>query len=134
MKKIYALSFVLFSFAAFSQQRDAGNNLTSPAVTNQESSVTPTTNQSRNPSASAQARTSPAATLPYDMEDKYMGRTAEFLGNLTVSTLPADFPAYQKQWGLKEYNQIVSAYYIQHLDIVRDEVKKKLTSQQQQQR
>lgn len=126
MKQIYTLSLILFSFTAFSQQRNVNPNTNPPAVTDTKNAEAPAIGNTRNPSGSVQAKTSPATPLPYDMEDKYMGRKAEFLGNLTVSELPADFPVYEKQWDLKTYNQVVTAFYYNHLDIVREPVKKKL--------
>ena len=80
----------------------------------------------RSGSSSAQVNTQPVAPPPYDMEDKYMGRKAEFLGLLTVDQLPTDFPAYEKQWSLKEYNQVVDAYLMNHQDILKPRVKEKI--------
>src|ERR1700757_3767552 len=45
--------------------------------------------------------TIPAKVNPIDENDIYEGRKAEFLGNLTVSELPADFPTYDKSYGMK---------------------------------
>jgi hypothetical protein len=126
MKQIFTLSLVLCGFAAFSQQKSERTNTSQPVVSEQqknESTVAPIT---RTAPMSAQARTSEPAPLPYDVNDKYMGRAAEFLGNLTVSKLPSDFPVYEKQWSLKEYNGVVTAFYYNHLDIVREGVRKKL--------
>jgi hypothetical protein len=64
--------------------------------------------------------------LGYDVNQPYMGRKAEFLGNLTVSELPADFPQYDKAWSLKDYNGVVDAWYMLHMDILRPRVKAKI--------
>ena len=112
MKKIVACLLVCASLSAFAQ--DKKNN----------GSGDPQSAPVRTASTSAKASASPA---PYDVNDKYMGRKAEFLNNLTVSELPADFPVYQKKWGVKEYNEVVDAYYRSHLSILKDQVKQKLT-------
>ena len=59
-------------------------------------------------------------------DDVYMGRKAEFLNNLTVSELPADFPKYNKSYGLKYYNNLVDNYYGAHKDILKPRVKEKI--------
>jgi hypothetical protein len=125
MKQIYTLSFLLFSFTAFSQTKSANANSPEKSAIEQKSRETPS-NTVRNSSVSAQGRVSQPAPLPYDVNDKYMGRGEEFLANLTVDKLPGDFPLYEKQWSLKEYNQVVLAFYYNHLDIVKEGVRKKL--------
>jgi hypothetical protein len=126
MKQICTLSLVLFSFAAFSQQREVSKNGTQPIPNNQKATSTQVADNPRTSGSSVQVRTSEPVVLPYNVDDKYMGRAAEFLGNLTVSELPADFPVYEKQWDLKTYNEVVTAFYHNHLDIVRENVRKKL--------
>jgi hypothetical protein len=121
MKQFFTLSLLLFSFSVFSQ-RTVSKDDPAPAATSETNAVT----QQRTSATSSQIRTSEPAKLPYDVNDKYMGRAAEFIGNLTVSELPHDFPVYEKQWSLKEYNQVVLAFYYNHMDIVREPVKEKL--------
>lgn len=79
--------------------------------------------ESRGAATSAQVSSSP---LPYDVEDKYMGRRNEFLNYMTVTELPADFPIYDKAWGVKEYNAVVEAYCVNHQDILKERVKQKI--------
>lgn len=61
-----------------------------------------------------------------DENDIYMGRKAEFLGNLTISELPADFPKYDKSYGLRYYNNLVDNYYGSHKDILKPKVREKI--------
>lgn len=61
-----------------------------------------------------------------DENDPYMGRKAEFLNNLTISELPADFPKYDKSYGLRYYNNIIDNYYSLHKDILKEKVRKKI--------
>lgn len=86
--------------------------------------------QSRTSASSVKAESSP---LPYNVNDKYMGRRDEFLNNLTVTELPADFPVYEKQWGLKEYNAVVDAYYMNHMELLKPKVKQKVQYHKDQQ-
>jgi len=129
MKQIFTLSLVLFSFTVFSQQNAASKQSSAKELTKPQSSPQTTEVPSENPrtaATSAQSRTSEPVKPPYDVNDKYMGRKNEFLGNLIVAELPADFPVYEKQWSLREYNQVVTAFYYNHLDIVKEKVKNKL--------
>jgi hypothetical protein len=109
MRSILTLFFVFSAIGAFAQAR------TSDQQTN-----------SRGSSSSSQVRES--APLPYNVDDKYMGRKAEFLGNTILADLPADFPVYDKKWSLKDYNKVVDAYYSKHLDILKESVKQKIQS------
>jgi hypothetical protein len=61
-----------------------------------------------------------------DENDTYMGRKAEFLGNLTVNELPTDFPKYDKSYGLRYYNNLVDNYYGAHKDILKEKVRQKI--------
>lgn len=61
-----------------------------------------------------------------DENDAYMGRKVEFLGNLTVSELPADFPKYDKSYGLRYYNNLVDNYYGSHKDILKPKTREKI--------
>jgi hypothetical protein len=68
----------------------------------------------------------PIVKSPIDENDTYMGRKAEFLGNLTVSELPSDFPVYDKSYGLRYYNNLVDNFYGSHKDILQEKVKVKI--------
>src|ERR1035437_458333 len=68
----------------------------------------------------------PAYKNPIDENDVYMGRKDEFLGNLTVNELPADFPKYEKSYGLRYYNNIVDNFYASHKDILKEKVRQKI--------
>jgi hypothetical protein len=126
MKYFYTLSFVMLGLVAFSQQKNTDVNSPASSAINQTNTENTSVVIPRNSAGSVQSRTSQPAPLPYDVNDKFMGRADEFLGNLTVSKLPLDFPIYEKQWTLKEYNEVVTAFYYNHLDIVKEGVKRKL--------
>jgi hypothetical protein len=110
MKKLILLLFVIASMNAFAQEK--------------------ATNNSQTPSTSARTSTTSvkavSAPSPYDVNDKYMGRKDEFLNNLTVSSLPNDFPLYDKKMSLMEYNQVVDNFYKTHPSILKDAVKQKV--------
>lgn len=114
MKSIVTLVFTFVSIGLFAQVRTATNT------------TTPTTNDPRVAASSTQASVRETGPLPYDVNDKYMGRKDEFLNSMIVKTLPEDFPIYDKSWGVKEYNAVVEAYYTTHMDILKDRVKEKM--------
>ncbi|MDF2438177.1 MAG: hypothetical protein K0Q95_2553 [Bacteroidota bacterium] len=120
MKHFFTL-FLLFLSIALIGQEKASVPAESTTGRSGQSAVS-----ARSAATSTQIRTSEPVKLPYDLNDRYMGRASEFLGNLTVSQLPADFPVYEKTMGLKEYDQAVEAFYYKHMDIVREPVKEKL--------
>lgn len=126
MKQAFTLSLFLFSFTVFSQQKSAVPKSEKPATPQSTVSTSETDKNPRSAATSGKSQSKAATPLPYDVDDKYMGRKAEFLNNLTVSELPADFPVYEKQWGLKEYNQVVDAFYLNHQDILKEKVKAKI--------
>ncbi len=113
MKKLLFVLLVSASSTAFAQEKTAVNTTNS-----QEQPV-----QKRTASSSVKGESSPS---PYDVNDKYMGRKEEFLNNLVVSTLPIDFPLYDKKMSLKEYNQAVDNFYRTHTGILKETVKQKL--------
>jgi hypothetical protein len=117
MKKIISCLFVIISLSAAAQERTA--------TTGDQSS-----SQVRNAATSGKVEATP---LPYDVNDKYMGRKDEFLNMLTVKELPADFPLYDKQWGLKEYNAVVDAWAQDHMDILKERVRQKVQYHKDQQ-
>lgn len=128
MKQILTLSILLVSISVFAQQKNVAKE--TPATNRVEpikaQSADAGVGSPRTAASSSQSRTAEPAPLPYNVDDRYMGRKEEFLGNLTVKELPADFPVYEKQWSLKEYNQVVTAFYYNHMDIVKENVKTKL--------
>jgi hypothetical protein len=63
-----------------------------------------------------------------------MGRKNEFLNAMIVKELPLDFPKYQKEWSVKDYNAVVDAYYTTHLDILKEKPKQKILLLIQQQK
>ncbi|MCW3086385.1 MAG: hypothetical protein JWP12_3751 [Bacteroidetes bacterium] len=150
MKQLFTLSFLLFGLTVFSQQKTAAKQQpskaqsTAPAAkpvpaAKSTAAVTPTaeikpaatteTQPSTNtpdPRTAASSSQSRAVALPYNVDDKYMGRKDEFLNDITLPELPADFPVYEKEWSLKEYNQVVDAYFINHKEILKDRVREKV--------
>jgi hypothetical protein len=125
MKQILTLSFLLIGLNVFSQQQKES----SPEVKGAETSTDKENAPARTAGTSSQSRVTEPVKLQYDVNDKYMGRSAEFLGNLTVSELPKDFPLYEKQWSLKEYNEVVLAFYYNHQEILRESVMEKIKMQ-----
>ncbi|MCW3072318.1 MAG: hypothetical protein JWO44_2208 [Bacteroidetes bacterium] len=129
MKQVFTLSFLLLSLSVFSQQKNtAAKQAPTTTVTTQPASQETPVNP-RAAATSSQVKSTETAPLPYDVNDKYMGRRAEFLNSMIVSELPADFPPYEKQWNLKEYNQVVDAYFSNHRDLLKDRVKEKIDLQ-----
>ena len=124
MKEICTLILIMLGFTAFSQQNVS--NSQAQSTSSDQKNTENVANNVRSSAVSSQVRTSEPVPLPYDVNDKYMGRAKEFIGNLTVSELPSDFPLYDKNWSLKEYNQVVLAFYYNHLNIVKENVRKKL--------
>lgn len=113
MKKTVTYLLVLVSTVAFSQEKKAD------AVNTNQASP-------RTSASSVKVDNNAAKEYSYDVNDKYMGRKDEFLFMMTVPKLPSDFPLYNKEWGIKEYNAVVDAYCMMHLDIMKDGVKQKL--------
>jgi hypothetical protein len=115
----------MLGLSLFSQQQSKVEKTPASSVKSETPKQEQTPNLRTSVSAS-HVQSSPAAPLPYDTEDKYMGRKAEFLNQMTVSELPADFPVYEKQWSLNDYNLVVEAYYRNHQGILKERVKQKL--------
>lgn len=128
MKQIITLLFILLSVCTFAQTKSTNQQV----PVNDVRQVGSQTN-SRTNTNSAQTQVKPVTPLPYDVNDKYMGRKDEFLNSMIISELPSDFPVYDKQWGVKEYNGVVDAYYMTHMDILKDRVKQKIQYQIDQQ-
>ena len=68
----------------------------------------------------------PYVTPPINENDPYMGRTEEFLFVMKVDKLPADFPKYDKSYGLRYYNNLIDNFYMQHLDLLKDKYRQKI--------
>ncbi len=147
MKQIFTVLFLLFGLTVFSQQKTTAKQqqakpqaakpatATKPtaASTSAPAEIKPaattenqTSTNSPDPRTAASSSQSRAVALPYDVDDKYMGRKDEFLNDITLPELPADFPVYDKQWNLKEYNQVVDAYFINHKEILKARVREKI--------
>lgn len=118
MKNILTACLMIASLTAFAQ-----NN-----ATNTQQNTNPPASQDRTARSSSktQVTTAPSEPLPYDVNDKYMGRKDEFLFMTTLKELPSDFPVYAKQWGVKEYNGVIESYFMNHIDILKDNVKPKI--------
>ncbi len=76
--------------------------------------------------SSSTPKNNTSSTFQLDENDPYQGRKAEFLNQLIINELPADFPKYEKWMGVKHYNQIIDDYYRNHLDILKETVKNKI--------
>jgi hypothetical protein len=124
MKQVFTLSFLFVSLSVFSQQK-IETSKPAPAKAEQAATQVPAVNP-RSQATSTQGLSQAAAPLPYDMNDKYMGRKEEFLGNMTVTQIPADFPLYDKNLSLEQYNKMVDTYYMNHKELLKDRVKEKI--------
>jgi len=156
MKQVFTLLLVSAGITVFAQEKTAKTATATPPVKEtkqvapapvsaasrtapgelQKPATPPSTETQAMPdprtaATSSQVRTVQPAPLPYDVNDKYMGRKDEFLNDITLPELPADFPVYDKQWSLKEYNQVVDAYFINHKDILKERVREKVELLQQ---
>ena len=120
MKRIFTIFLLSSSIGMWAQS----------SVTKQEKNTpqNPATNSTvqRPIESSVRVETSPLPVKPYDENDMYMGRKNEFLNSMVVKELPADFPKYQKEWSVKDYNAVVDAYYTTHLDILKEKPKQKI--------
>lgn len=66
------------------------------------------------------------ATVQIDENDQYQGRQEEFKRLFISETIPSDFPKYSKSYGIKGYNQMIDYYCMQHLNLLKEPVRKKL--------
>lgn len=126
MKRILTLSFFLFSIAAFSQQKAAKQPAAATPVSSSEAQRI--AEQEARAGMAVKARTTEPAPLPYDVNDMYMGRKNEFLRQMVVSELPADFPVYRREWSLMDYNLAVEAYYLSHKELLTQNALNKINS------
>lgn len=115
MKKLVSVFFIFLGFGAYAQTSVDRQNQNGSDATIQRSAATSVRND-----------VSPTQPLPYDINDPYMGRKAEFLNQMIVTELPADFPKYEQQWDVKDYNAVVDAYYINHPEILKEKFRQKV--------
>ena len=127
MKKIFISLLLLVSAGIWAQTSAAKQE----PLTSQNQPVVPV--NSRSVESSVKVVSSAPVAKPYDENDMYMGRKNEFLNSMTVKKLPEDFPKYQKEWSLKDYNLVVDAYYMNHMDILKEKPKQKILRMKQQQ-
>lgn len=127
-KGIILIAILIFAFSGFSQTNSApaANNpaLKEAALKANKNKSNQKEQKSQNNSSSSKSST--INNFQLDENDPYQGRKAEFLNQLIVSEMPADFPKYEKWMGVKHYNQIIDDYYRNHLDILKEKVKNKL--------
>jgi len=79
----------------------------------------------------SQKEEKPYTTPPINENDPYMGRTEEFLHVMVINKLPTDFPKYEKNMGLRYYNNLVDNYFEQHLDLLQERYKQKILQSKQ---
>ena len=131
MKKMFFYSFSLLMMLSFSKLK--AQNLKEGPISNNNPELREQAMKAKARRIEMQknkpaqlAATKPISKSPIDENDIYMGRKAEFLGNMTVTELPADFPKYDKSYGLRYYNNLVDNYYGAHKNILKDNVRQKL--------
>jgi hypothetical protein len=120
MKKITGIVLLVSMFFAFSltgqtnsvQNYKKTQSVSVPSVINNSSQTATNT-----------------SNLQIDENDEYQGRTQEFLSLLIVKELPADFPKYNKSYGIRGYNELLDNFLANHKDIITEIVRKKLESQ-----
>ena len=120
MKKITGIVLLVSMFFAFSltgqtnsvQNYKKTQSVSVPSVINNSSQTATNT-----------------SNLQIDENDEYQGRTQEFLSLLIVKELPADFPKYNKSYGIRGYNELLDNFLANHKDIITESVRKKLESQ-----
>ena len=106
LKKVFFIAFVISFYKGNAQSQTKQNN--------------------SNPNWEA-AQNAGYNTPAINENDPYMGRTQEFLHIMTVTKLPADFPKYEKSLGLRYYNEVVDSYFRNHLDLLKDKWRQKLS-------
>ena len=119
MKNLITACLMIINLSLFAQEK--------VVVTQQKSS--PQASSPRTAATSARTENKAVEPLTYDVNDKFMGRKNEFLNMIIVPELPSDFPIYDKQWGVKEYNAVIDAYFMTHKDILKERVKQKIQYQ-----
>ena len=126
---LLTIYFFCNSQITFSQERNT-NHTEKKATTNEVSSVrtksVTSTNSTNTNNVQKQVDTQ-GKSFQLDENDAYQGRKEEFLSQITLKELPADFPKYEKWMGVRHYNEAITDYYKKHLDILIPSVKQKLT-------
>jgi hypothetical protein len=123
----YALGFlILFSFSELKSQESKPIPNDNPALKEAAMKARAERVEKQKNKPAQLAVKAPVSKSLIDEEDIYMGRKSEFLGNMTVSDLPSDFPKYDKSYGLRYYNNLVDNFYNSHRSILKDYVRKKL--------
>ena len=119
LKGIGLLGFIFFALSFKAQTNSVQNykktqtqSVSEPVVINNSSQTATNT-----------------SNLQIDENDEYQGRTQEFLSLLIVKELPADFPKYNKSYGIRGYNELLDNFLANHKDIITEIVRKKLESQ-----
>jgi hypothetical protein len=116
MNKTTIVSVGIFCFLSFSKAN----------AQNQPSNTSQTKESTWTQASQKTKEEKPYVTPPINENDPYMGRTEEFLFVMKVDKLPADFPKYDKSYGLRYYNNLIDNFYEQHLDLLKDKYKQKI--------
>ena len=122
MKKITGIVLLVSMFFAFSLTGQTNS------VQNYKKTQTQSVSEPVVINNSSQTATN-TSNLQIDENDEYQGRTQEFLSLLIVKELPADFPKYNKSYGIRGYNELLDNFLANHKDIITEIVRKKLESQ-----
>ena len=137
MKQLVVFSILLISSATFAQdkkqtiddsQKPASPNIQENKIVGANQNEADVLANPRTANNSVRLESREPASLPYNVDDKYMGRAEEFKGLFKTKELPADFPVYEKQygWGIKEYNAVVGAYLENNKALLTEPVLRKL--------
>ena len=129
MKNLFFCLFVFFitlSFTELKAQESKPVPNDNPALKEEAMKVRAKRMEAQKTQAAPSVTSKPVTKSPIDEDDIYMGRKAEFLGNMTVTELPADFPKYDKSYGQRYYNNLVDNFYESHKTILKDFVRMKI--------
>lgn len=131
-RAFFMLVFLTGSLSAFSQDAKTEKKQEPAASTTtiDGANTASTPVNVRTASTSVKMEFSESAELPYNVDDKYMGRAESFKQLFKSNELPPDFPVYEKQygWGVREYNAVVGAYLENNKHLLTDKVLQKLNS------
>ncbi len=131
-RTFFMFVFLTGSLSAFSQdaKTEKKTEPVASATTTDRSNTTSAPVNVRTASTSVKIQVSESAELPYNVDDKYMGRAESFKQLFKSNELPPDFPIYEKQygWGIREYNAVVGAYLENNKHLLTDKVLEKLNS------
>jgi hypothetical protein len=122
IKNIIAIAILLFAFTTYGQTNSApaANN---PAL--KETALKANKKAQERQTAQAISNASSNYINPVDENDQYMGKENEFLNMITLSSLPSDFPKYQKGWTFTEYDNQTEKYFKEHISILKEVYKSK---------